>query len=88
MGQLNLKLSWFGNGHFSAGTAERSTKISGKEIAYEITERRPGDPATLVASSEKAKRVLNWKPTRSDLETILKDAWLWHSTHPAGYGSK
>jgi UDP-glucose 4-epimerase len=59
--------------------------ISGKEIAFEITERRPGDPATLIASSEKARRILNWRPVRSDPETILKDAWLWHSTHPAGY---
>jgi UDP-glucose 4-epimerase len=60
-------------------------RIAGAEIPYEIAGRRPGDPAILVASAEKARAVLGWRPVRSVLETILKDAWRWHSAHPMGY---
>ena len=51
-----------------------------------ITPRRAGDPAQLVASSEKAKTVLGWKPQYDDLETIIASAWKWHESHPNGYG--
>lgn len=51
-----------------------------------ITEaRRPGDPAILVASSEKARSELGWKPTRDRLELIIESAWQWHRYHPHGY---
>ena len=50
------------------------------------TPRRAGDPAQLVASSEKAKTVLGWKPQYDDLETIIASAWKWHESHPNGYG--
>jgi UDP-glucose 4-epimerase len=63
-------------------------RIAGVEIPYEIAGRRPGAPAILVASAEKARAVLGWRPARSALETILKDAWRWHGAHPAGYGDK
>jgi UDP-glucose 4-epimerase len=63
-------------------------KITGKDIPYEITARRGGDPAELVASAEKAKSVLGWEASSSGIETILQDAWLWHSTHPMGYGDR
>jgi len=58
---------------------EKAQEISQKKITYKITGRRPGDPATLIASSEKARRVLGWRPVRSDIETILQDAWKWHN---------
>ena len=45
-----------------------------------------GDPAQLVASSEKAKTILGWKPQYDDLETIIASAWKWHESHPNGYG--
>ncbi len=45
----------------------------------------PGDPAQLVASSEKAKSVLGWKPQYDDLETIVSSAWAWHKSHPRGF---
>ena len=47
--------------------------------------RRAGDPARLVASSEKAKTVLGWKPVHDSLEEIIASAWNWHQHHPDGY---
>ena len=54
-------------------------KVSGKEIQAEVAPRREGDPPRLVASSEKAKRVLGWKPKYTGLEEIVRTAWEWHS---------
>lgn len=62
-------------------------KVTGREIPAEICPRRAGDPAQLVASSEKAKRILGWKPNFDDLETIVTSAWRWHQSHPDGYGT-
>ena len=59
--------------------------VTGKPIAAVETGRRTGDPAQLVASSEKAKTILGWKPQYDDLETILQSAWQWHVGHPNGY---
>lgn len=64
---------------------DAARKVTGKEIPASIGERRQGDPSTLIASSEKAKKVLGWNPTRTSIETIIKDAWNWHSNHPTGY---
>ena len=61
-------------------------KVTGHEIPAEICPRRAGDPAQLVASSEKAKTVLGWKPQYADLETIVASAWNWHKSHPHGFG--
>lgn len=60
-------------------------KVTGHTIPAEVCPRRAGDPAQLVASSEKAKTVLGWKPQYADLETIVASAWSWHKNHPNGY---
>ena len=60
-------------------------KVTGHPIPAEICPRRAGDPAQLVASSEKARTVLGWKPQYDDLETIVATAWSWHKDHPTGY---
>jgi UDP-glucose 4-epimerase len=60
--------------------------VTGHPIPAEISPRRAGDPAQLVASSEKAKSVLGWKPQYDDLSTIISTAWSWHKSHPRGYG--
>jgi len=60
-------------------------KVTGHEIPAVIAARRAGDPSTLIASSEKAERLLGWKPKYNDVETIVKDAWNWHSKHPNGF---
>lgn len=52
-------------------------RVTGWEIPYELAERRLGDPATLIAANKKAKEILGWEPKRSDLTTILRDAWNW-----------
>lgn len=61
-------------------------KVTGHPIPAEISPRRVGDPAQLVASSHKAKTVLGWQPNYDDLETIVASAWAWHSSHPNGFG--
>ena len=62
--------------------------VVGKKIPFKVAERRAGDPALLVASSDKAKGVLGWKPRFDALDTIIATAWRWHSAHPDGYGEK
>jgi len=54
------------------------SRVTGKAIAVEEHERRPGDPAVLVASSEKIKAELGWKPQFADLDQIIASAWQWH----------
>ena len=60
-------------------------KVTGQSINVRIGERRAGDPAVLIASSAKARRVLGWQPKFDDVEKIIADAWTWHRTHPDGY---
>ena len=62
-------------------------KVTGKPIKAVEEGRRAGDPAVLIASSEKAKNILGWKPEHADLEEIIASAWKWHSSHPQGYCS-
>ena len=50
-----------------------------------MEERRAGDPSVLIASSDRAKSVLGWRPQYDDLETIISTAWNWHKEHPNGY---
>lgn len=64
---------------------EISRVITGHEIPEVHIERRSGDPAQLVASAEKAKTVLGWKPQYADLATIIGTAWQWHKHNPNGY---
>lgn len=65
---------------------EKAREVTGRDIKVVYEERRAGDPAVLIASSEKAKNVLGWKPEFADLSVIIDSAWKWHSTHPHGYG--
>jgi len=64
---------------------ETARKVTGDPIKTEMVPRRAGDPAVLIASSEKAKNILGWKPEYADLEVIIASAWEWHRTHPNGY---
>ncbi len=64
---------------------ESARKVTGDPIKAELSPRRAGDPAILIASSEKAKSVLGWKPEHADLEEIIESAWNWHKHHPNGY---
>jgi UDP-glucose 4-epimerase len=60
-------------------------KVAGSPPPTERAPRRPGDPAILVASNERAVRRLGWHPGRSTLDAIVKSAWAWHTSHPRGY---
>lgn len=62
--------------------------VTGKEIPVKIGPRRSGDPSILVASTEKATRILGWHPIHTSVTKIIEDAWNWHSAHPAGYGEE
>ena len=64
---------------------DTAEKVVGKPIKCEMAPAARGDPAQLVASSEKAKTVLGWKPKYYDIETIIGSAWNWHKEHPHGY---
>ncbi len=64
---------------------EAARKVTGHPIPAVVAPRRGGDPAKLIASSEKAKSVLGWKPEHADLEEIIATAWKWHKNHPNGF---
>jgi len=58
---------------------DRVELISGRTIRRQVGDRRPGDPAALVASAEKAARILGWSPSHSGIDDILRSAWRWHA---------
>ena len=64
---------------------EAAGRTTGKEIAYEIGPRRPGDPPALLASSAKAEEILGWLKRCSTLEEIISSAYQWKLSHPNGY---
>lgn len=74
-----------GKGFSVKEVIETTRKVTGMEIKAEIAPRRAGDPATLIASSEKAIKELCWEPKYNSLETIIETAWAWHKNHPKGY---
>jgi UDP-glucose 4-epimerase len=64
---------------------EAVREVTGHSIPAKLEGRRAGDPSTLIASSEKAKQILGWKPARTSIHQIIQDAWNWHRTNPNGY---
>ncbi len=64
---------------------DAARSVTGHAIPAEIVPRRAGDPAQLVASSEKARKILGWNPQLDSLETIIASAWNWHKAHPNGF---
>lgn len=74
-----------GKGFSVKEVVELTREVTGKEIKAVIAERRPGDPATLIATSEKIQKELNWQPKYGDLKTIIESAWNWHKNHPNGF---
>lgn len=77
-----------GNGFSVNEMVEAARKVTGHPIPAEVVERRAGDPAVLIAKSDKAKSVLGWQPEKDDIEVIIKDAWNWHQAHPNGYNDR
>jgi UDP-glucose 4-epimerase len=67
-----------GQGFSVREVIESARRVTGHPIPAEVHPRRPGDPAVLVASSEKAIRELGWKPRYTQLDEIVRTAWIWH----------
>ncbi|MCD6137424.1 MAG: UDP-glucose 4-epimerase GalE [Deltaproteobacteria bacterium] len=74
-----------GKGYSVREVIEMGQMVTGKPISVRVAERRTGDPAILVSSSEKAIRELGWKPHYPELQAIMETAWNWHRKKPAGY---
>jgi UDP-glucose 4-epimerase len=95
-----LALDALSHGHqtdvYNLGTGEGTTnkevvaavkKVTGIDFAVRETDRRAGDPHSLVADSTRFKKEFGWQPKYSDIETIVSTAWKWHKSHPDGYPS-
>jgi UDP-glucose 4-epimerase len=76
-----------GDGYSVNQVLETARAVTGKDIPARVGPRRAGDPAVLIASSEKIKRELGWKPEFQDLRVIIESAWRWMLAHPHGYSS-
>ncbi|HXG92644.1 MAG TPA: UDP-glucose 4-epimerase GalE [Blastocatellia bacterium] len=74
-----------GEGYTVREVVEAAREVTGLEIPVRVSSRRAGDPAMLVASSEKIKRELGWQPAMQDLREIILSAWMWMQQHPNGY---
>ena len=66
---------------------ESARRVTGHPIPEIVSPRRAGDPARLIASSDKARKILGWNPKHADLDEIVGSAWNWHKTHPEGYNN-
>ncbi len=89
-----LALSAPESGHYNLGTGnglsvfeiiKAAEAVTGKKVNFEIAPRRPGDPARLIACSDKARKMLNWQPQYESAEKIIESAWKWQLKHPEGY---
>lgn len=74
-----------GDGYSVRDVIETARRVTGKEIPVRTGPRRPGDPAVLIASSDKIKSELGWQPQFQDLGLIVESAWKWMQAHPDGY---
>jgi UDP-glucose 4-epimerase len=74
-----------GRGFTNREVIDTARRVTGAEIPVVEQPRRPGDPAALVASSERARAELGWTPEQPELEEIIASAWEWRQAHPRGY---
>ena len=81
--------------HYNLGTGggtsvrdiiECCRRVTGHAIPVVERPRRPGDPARLIAASEKIRTELGWTPRFGGIDAIIESAWQWHLAHPDGYG--
>ncbi len=77
-----------GKGYSVREVVDMARKVTGREIRAEVGERRPGDPATLIADSTRIMEELGWQPEFNHLHQIIETAWHWHKNNPEGYVSK
>ncbi len=84
-GESNIFNLGNGQGFSVKEMIEAAREATGLDIKVEIGERRAGDPAQLIASSEKARKVLGWQPKFTDVKAVIGTAWKWHQQHPERY---
>lgn len=77
-----------GGGYSNLEIVKAARKVTGHPVPVIISERRAGDPDILIASSEKAEKILGWKRKYESIESIIESAWKWHKNNPDGYGEK
>jgi len=77
-----------GRGYSVTQVIRCARRVTGKPIRTVIEPPRAGDPSRLVANATKARKLLGWVARQSDLATIVRTAWEWHSKHPRGYAAK
>jgi UDP-glucose 4-epimerase len=77
-----------GQGFSVLEVIRKAAEVTGVDIPYTVGPRRAGDPAALVASSDRARRYLGWEPQFPHLGDIIRSAWEWHRGHPEGYGDQ
>lgn len=74
-----------GRGYSNREVISAVERVTGRSIPWVAEPRRPGDPAVLIASSQKIREELGWIPSHPDLEGMIQDAWVWKMAHPNGY---
>jgi UDP-glucose 4-epimerase len=74
-----------GQGYSVREIIESARRVTGHAIPADIHPRRAGDPDILVASSEKAEKVLGWKRAYESIDSIIESAWNFHTKHPNGF---
>ena len=84
-GSRMYNLGCGGTGYSVREVIDTAERVTGKEIPTHVGPRRPGDPAILVASSDRIKSELGWRPQFQDLGLIIESAWRWMQKHPDGY---
>ena len=76
-----------GMGYSNREVIQAVSRVTHKEINFVVAPRRPGDPARLVASSQKIRQELGWQPRFPDLDSMIETAWRWRLSHPTGYAA-
>lgn len=85
-GESNIFNLGNGQGFSVKEMIEAAKEATGRDIKAVMGKHRAGDPAQLIASSDKAKKILGWKPKFTDVKAVIGTAWKWHESHPDGYG--
>lgn len=76
-----------GTGQSVLEVIESCRRVTGMDIPFELTARRPGDAPLLVANGEKIRKTLGWRPHFDTIDAVVETAWRWHRSHPHGYAS-
>lgn len=84
-GESNIVNLGSGQGFSVKNMIDASREVTGHDIPAKVVPRRGGDPSKLIASSDKARKVLGWNPQRTSIKNIIEDAWNWHQLHTNGY---